>query len=363
MTQHDVLILGSGSLAKSICYSLAATGRTDSTVSVVSRSASNAAEVCYVANVRAVLSGTRLRFQQRLVRRYTVDSISAILRKTRPSVLLNCTSYQSPWESTRAPSAWTTLISRVGFGITLPFQSAVAVEAALAIVQVDSAALLINACYPDAVNPLLRALGLPIFCGVGNVTLLAGSIRHALELRPADRLRVLAHHRHLRAPSLPANEALAWYDGRQVSNVSELLIRQRGTARAELNAIHGHAAAQLLGGLLEGTEIHDNLPGPLGLPGGYPVRIVGRRIELDLPPSISVAEAMDANRGWSEEDGVYVSADGGVYFTGDGLPEVEPGLPELLSSCHVSEVPKIRSLLTKLRSTLRRMDPDHYLAP
>ncbi|MFF0250599.1 Tn3 family transposase [Streptosporangium sandarakinum] len=65
----------------------------------------------------------------------------------------------------------------------------------------DSPPLFLNACFPGAVNPLLKTLGLPVFCGVGNVALLAASLRESLRPARGGRLRVLGHHRHLHTPA------------------------------------------------------------------------------------------------------------------------------------------------------------------
>ncbi|WP_189251077.1 hypothetical protein [Streptosporangium pseudovulgare] len=133
MAGRGVVILGSGSLARSICYSPAAVCAAECVVTVVSTTPSSSAEVCYVADVRAASSGTPVPFRALSVDRYSAGSISPILRRARPRIVLNCASYQSPWERTRSPSAWTALMNRAGFGLTLPLQAAVAVEAASAI--------------------------------------------------------------------------------------------------------------------------------------------------------------------------------------------------------------------------------------
>ena len=123
MAERGIVILGSGSLARSICYSLAAVCAEECVVTVVSTTPSSSAEVCYVADVRAASSGTPVRFRALSVGRYAAESISSILRQVRPRIVLNCASYQSPWEKTRAPSAWTALMNRAGFGLTLPLQT------------------------------------------------------------------------------------------------------------------------------------------------------------------------------------------------------------------------------------------------
>lgn len=362
MAERGIVILGSGSLARSICYSLAAVCAEECVVTVVSTTPSSSAEVCYVADVRAALSGTPVRFRALSVDRYAAESISSILRQVRPRIVLNCASHQSPWEKTRAPSAWTALMNRAGFGLTLPLQAAVAIEAASAIAALDLPPLFLNACFPDAVNPLLKTLELPIFCGVGNVALLAASLRESLRPACGGRLQVLGHHWHLHTPDA-ADEALAWLDGTPVHEVGPLLRRQRAAARSELNAVTGHVTALLLADLVTGREVRTSLPGPLGLPGGYPVRIYGRSLALDLPASMPPAQAVALNSAWAERDGVSVEENGEVRFSAWASLAIRSELPDFPSTVHARDIPELCSRLLDLRGRLRRTpaaSADHH---
>jgi hypothetical protein len=353
VAENDLVILGSGSLARSVSYSLATVCFAESTVTVVSRTPSSSAEVCYVANVRAALTGMPVRFRPASLEHYSADSIFSILRQARPGILLNCASYQSPWEAAVSPSAWTSLIGRAGFGITLPLQAAIAAEAAGAAASLAPSPLLLNACFPDAVNPLLKAMGLPVFCGVGNVALLAASIRESLGLLSESRLQVLGHHWHLHAPDHDDDEALAWVDGTSVPDVGRLLRGQRAAARAELNFVNGHATALLLAALVAGHEVRASLPGPLGLGGGYPVRLYGRTIELDLPGHMR-EQAFALNSQWAERDGVCVEANGKVTFSDHIVREIRSELMDFTATVPVRDIPAVCSQLLELREVMRR---------
>jgi hypothetical protein len=59
-------------------------------------------------------------------------------------------------------------------------------------------------------------------------------------------------------------------------------------------------------------------PGPLGLVGGYAVKISPDSISLALPEGLSAAEALDINRRCQRYDGIEaVDADGTVRFTAE----------------------------------------------
>jgi hypothetical protein len=57
-------------------------------------------------------------------------------------------------------------------------------------------------------------------------------------------------------------------------------------------------------------------PGPLGLPGGWPVRIEAGRIALDLPAGVTVGDMLPCQHAWARADGIEaIAADGTVHFT------------------------------------------------
>ncbi|MET9858951.1 hypothetical protein ABZY93_06420 [Streptomyces smyrnaeus] len=357
MSGQSLLVLGAGSLARAICYAFATVGTTQSTVTVASRTPSRAADVCYVAEVRAALAGTSIGFRPQCIRHYSADDLLPLLEEQAPAVVVNCASPQSPWERISSPSAWTDLIATAGFGMTLPLQAAIPIEAGNALLRAHSDALFVNASFPDAVNPLLRHLNLPVFCGIGNVALLEASLRQELGLGQGEQLRVLGHHWHLHPPPSAAEEALAWRGGVRIENVRELLARQRETARQELNVVNGHVTALLLDALLTRREVRMNLPGPHGLPGGYPVRVHDRRVLLDLPRGWTRERAAEANQRWGRHDGVVVDESGKVSFFRRGGEDIGPLVPELAGSLRAGDVPELLPELLALRVRLRKRPP------
>lgn len=73
---------------------------------------------------------------------------------------------------------------------------------------------------------------------------------------------------------------------------------------------------------------------PGGLPGGYPVRIGGGSVSLDLPPGVARAEVVAFNERMAHGDGVErIDDDGTVYFTAacrEAVAALDPGLAEPL---------------------------------
>ncbi|WP_189866922.1 potassium transporter TrkA [Streptomyces poonensis] len=347
-----LVVLGTGSLARSVCCSLAATRSGPLRVTVAGRDVRAADEIAYLAGSRALLSGAPIDFDAAYVDPGS-PAVTELLARTSPRLLVVCASSQSPWERTRHPSAWTDLIAEAGFGLTLPLQAEIPVRAARAVADAAPDTLLINACFPDAVNPLLKTLNLPVLCGIGNAGLVAASLGHALGLGPTPRLKVLAHHVHLHPPADPADEARAWLDGAPLPDVTALLTRQRTTDRERLNLVTGHTAALLIAALAHGHTLYTSLPGPHGLPGGYPVTARDGTLTLDLPPLLTEQEATEWNQRVGTGDGVTVH-DGRVRFTGPAQAAVTAYAPALAEGFAATALDEAQTELKTVRDRLRR---------
>ncbi|MFD2767152.1 hypothetical protein [Micromonospora eburnea] len=360
MTDPHIAVVGSGSLARSVCYSLAALASpapaTPIRVTVLARG-SAASDIAGVCQIRAAVTGGGVTFAAESLH----DEVDAMAR-LQPDVLVCCASAQSPYERTTAPSAWTSLIARAGFGATLPLQATLIVRLARAVAQASPRTLVVNGCFPDVVNPLLTALKAPVTCGIGNVSTLAACLQAAIGLPDQDHLAVLGHHVHLSAPGHPDDEALAWYEGQPLPDVTGLLRAARAMDRRELNGIAGHAAARLLLALVTGAEVRTSLPGPLGLPGGYPVTVADGSVTLRLPPGVTRADAVAWNLRVGRDDGVEV-VDGRVSHSPRAIDALAPYLPELAAGWPVAALDEVTERLTELRQRLRLAPAASVVAP
>jgi hypothetical protein len=353
MSGASLVVFGTGSLAHATCDALATVSPEPINVAVVGRNRGKADAVCYLAGTRSALSGTGVTFHP-----VVADSdarLADVLAGARPAGVFVCASHQSPWERVTAPSAWTDLLARAGFGLALPLHADLAARAGRLIATHAPGAWLVNACFPDAVNPVLAALDIPVLCGIGNVGVLAASLQAALGLPDQSRLRLLAHHVHLHPPHDAADEARAWLDGAPLPDVTSLLAAQRATDRTLLNRVTGLTAALVLSTLLTGAATDTHAPGPNGLPGGYPVRLAAGRVSLRLPAGVDETEAVRFNMVAARRDGVRVE-DGKVHFE----PAVVSALPQAagLDSFGVAELTGVCRELLALRAELRKQPHD-----
>ena len=71
-------------------------------------------------------------------------------------------------------------------------------------------------------------------------------------------------------------------------------------------------------------------PGVLGLPGGYPICVRRKSIELDLPAGISRDEAVEFNNLWARANGIEgIESDGTLIYTEDARRTAKPFRAEL----------------------------------
>jgi hypothetical protein len=351
-----ILIVGSGSLARNISYSLALLPAPLHRVIVCARSRDQLNEIIYVARAKAASAQSPVKFDSVEFDAEAGDA-GRLLSSLQPDIIVNCASYYSPWEWIHKPSSWTHLLRSAGFGFTLPLQAAFAIKFAKAAAAHSQPVLFINGCYPDAVNPLLRALGLPVFCGIGNIALVAASLGASLGLMPGQRLQVLAHHLHLYKPKPGVDEAQAWVDGKPCENVTGLLASQRTSSGLEVNKVIGSTAAVLLRNIIDGRDVETHVPGPSGLPGGYPVRVAGARMELNLPAHLSECEAIAWNERIAVADGVKILSNRNVEFVEETKRAFRQYLPEISDGFRASQIDEVTQSMLQLRERLTTEKP------
>lgn len=285
-----VALLGTGAFATALATALVA-GATDPVrLAIVGRSGTAVDRV--VTAVRPVEDHGVLR----AVTDLSIHSdLTSILRGLDPQMVIVCASLHSPYPTAGRANRWTTVLRDNPFGLTALLQAPLAIRAAQGVARLGSAVPLINACYPDVVNPVLRALALPILCGLGNA--------HTLSAALGTSVPMLAHHRHLK-PGLAVRDDIRVLWSGDDSAVHPRLHRVRQLPRRQLNDIGAAEGGRLVATMLRGAAERTNLPGPEGLPGGYPVAVRGATVDTAVPDSTSLADAIDWNRSHNAAEGV-----------------------------------------------------------
>jgi hypothetical protein len=355
-----LLIIGTGRLAEALLYTLAACAPRglDASLSaiVAGRGAARAQWLAAAANARAAALGVDFAVRSATIAWDSPQAVEELVAQTAAAVILHTASLQSPW-TLAGSDGWSCLVRRSGYSVTTSLQAGLAIRVARAIRQTTTASVLVNACYPDAVNPIIARLGLPVAVGVGNVAIIAAFVVAAWPGGRTGRLRVLAHHWHvsqlIQAPDARAGAPRLWQDGVEVHRVRESLQGLRLPSDSSLNWVTGATIVPLLTAMLDHRIAYfGHAPGPFGLPGGYPVRIQEGELSLDLPPGISTDEAVAWNRSIEPRDGIVIDDDGWVRYSGKTADALRQFSGALAGEFRVADIEDVAQEMLAVRQLL-----------
>ena len=131
-----------------------------------------------------------------------------------------------------------------------------------------------------------------------------------------------------------------------------MLASQRTSKGLEVNKVIGCTAAVLLCNIVDGRDVETHVPGPFGLPGGYPVRMVGTRMELNLPANLSECEAIAWNERIAVADGVKILSNGNVEFAEETKLAYRQYLPRISDGFHARQIDEVTQAMLELRERL-----------
>jgi hypothetical protein len=351
----DVLLLGTGSLARQFAYALALQSETSVSVCIGSRIRSDAIEVAHLCKMRSLIAGTKSMFQGCFFSWDNLSEAARIIHEFQPRVIFHASSLQSPWTMDPTTNPWSEVVRRVGFGITLPLQASLLIYLLRAVNETTEMPIIVNACYPDWVNAAVTWLDYPVFCGIGNIGIIESAFRAECEVETGAHVRLIAHHSHLAALQASAPSQIfprIWVDRESIDPASITFRSLREISGQELNVLTGALAADLIRRILAGKHFAAHVPGPVGLPGGYPVTIRGSEMHLDLPAEISLVDAVRWNSEAGLRDGIRVHEDGMVEFSEVAsltLRNLSADIPMKFPSQQLMEV---ASVMLELRSRL-----------
>lgn len=265
-----------------------------------------------------------------------IDRTAAAIDRLKPDIIFNATTLHSWWVITKLPADAFKKLDEARGGIWTPMHQVLIRRLMKSVRMADSRATVVNASYPDVVNATLAAEGLAPAVGIGNIANAVPGIRlaaaHMLSLDPSSiEVRFFAqHYLSYRMPSTGETDGAPYHltiyaNGLEVprseidhdvlfSLVAGRFRRLKGLAGQSVTA--SSATAMLLAlANRAGQVVH--APGPLGLVGGYPVRVSPTGLLIDLPSKLTLEDAIDINRQCQRFDGIEsVDDDGTVRFTG-----------------------------------------------
>ena len=352
----DVLVTGTGSFAARIVFDIAATANSPVRVVVAGRNSERLNWLAVAANARAAIFRRPAAFHTFEVDLLAPDAPLRLIAATSPKVVIQAASVQTSAVIAKTGDGWSKLVAVGGLSATAVSNSLISSRVAAAITASGKPVSLINCCFPDVVNGIIKALGHEVVSGVGNVAILSSVFAGARRLAEPGRIKVLAHYQNLapfrRKPDeRSGTPPRVWIDGTEIADVYAEFADVKLTLEPAID-ISGASGVPLALALADGTDWVGHTPGPHGLPGGYPVRVQDRQLALDLPAGISVEAAVAWNAAFEQNSGLLVDAEGNVRYTGRLQECLRKHSPMLAGGFQVKDLESVYLEMLRLREIL-----------
>jgi hypothetical protein len=207
------------------------------------------------------------------------------------------------------------------------------------------------------VNGMIKAMGHDVACGMGNVAILSNVFAGSAATPLGAEVKVLAHYQNLaawrRRPEERGGPApRVWLDGTEVGDVYARFADIQLTPEPVIE-ISGASGVPMLLAMAAGREWRGHVPGPNGLPGGYPVRLTtDGTLVLDLPVGLAESEAVAWNASFEAQNGLVVSPEGRIGFSGILGARLGEHVNALREGFAVQELEAVCEELLRLRDRL-----------
>ncbi len=300
---------------------------------------------------------------------FDVDGTADILSKERPTVVCSLASLGAWWVTRLLPNEVYKKISPIGPWI--PFHFTLTRNLMQAVKKSGIETKVVNGAYPDLTNVILGKLNLPPVCGGGNMDLGASRLRKIVASEqkvPVRDVQVLAvgHHGTFYTAKM---DGPSWYKiivaGEDVSakyNVKTIAKLYDMYGYANMPSFPGPLVDQMktassflkitLAIYYDTRELIQCLPGPNGLPGGYPCILGASGANVTLP-GITLKDAVKLNEDGAKIDGIErVKSDGTVVFVEENVKLMREivgyDCPEIKPAEHEERAKELDAKLKKL---------------
>lgn len=361
----SLLLIGIGNLGSNLLQLLAFNPRYQVTVA-----ARNEDELCRRINMinqslLQLMIPNRIRMVQ--LDLFNVNDTSDKIARLKPDIIFTAVSLQSWWVISELPPDIFSELDEARVGPWLPMHLTLIYKLMIAIKQTGLSPKVVNGSYPDVVNPLLAKVGLGPYVGIGNVANPVPGIRFCiaqhLKCAPEEiSVKFFAHHtvsyrvsRKGTAEGLPYHLSI-FHQGTDITSdvpknkpfeLLPTLFRRLGgkegqlmTASSALSVLNALASENL-------TPVH--APGPFGWEGGFALQLSQDEMKVDLPPGLTLEEAIALNRAGAILDGIEaIEPDGTIRFNPVNMRIMKKILGYSIQSFHVSESEQHADMLKRL---------------
>jgi hypothetical protein len=352
----DILIFGTGSFSQRIAGDLAATATKPLRIDIAGRNALRLAWIRTAAQARADMFARPVRIVTHPIDLALEGSASRLLGEYRPIVIVQAASFQTASVIAGTGNAWTRLVAEGGLSATAAFQAVLTSRIARAAKEVSPHSHLINCCFPDVANGIVTAMGLPVTCGIGNIAILAHAFAGLLEGTPKPKLQMLCHYQNIAPWRRPPVErtgtaARVWVDGAEIPDIYARFADVQLTPEPVID-ISGASGVTLMLAMADREDWTGHVPGPHGLPGGYPVVLRSGRLDLDLPAGLDRDAAIAWNNRYEAENGLVVDGTGHARYTGHLYERLKEESPDLAAGFHARDLEDVWRAMVGLRDRL-----------
>ena len=257
-----------------------------------------------------------------------VDAAAETVAAARPDVVVNCATLHPYPLVGSLPRAVRERLAEVGLGPWLPMHLALADRLMRAVADSGLSTVVINCAYPDAVNPALAGVGRAPLAGSGNVANNEPAIRRAIADETGVPLvevtvRMVMHHvvshRIHRLGDAGGAPFHLWSrpGGIPPERLFRLLATRYRREHGDTGRMLAAASTVALVSALLGDDVRVlHVPGPQGLPGGYPAEVSRHRLTIVPPDGLPTATAVGLNTAAQRFDGIEkIEPDGTVCLT------------------------------------------------
>lgn len=185
MTSPTLAVIGNGVLARHVLYILSH-GTRYRRIVIAARDLDRATRHANMLRQHALNIGKEIEIDAQRIDLDHGDEASETLARLAPDVIFNTDSLQSWWVVTQLPEGLRERVAETRFGPWLPLHLSPTLKLMEAVNAANLSAVVVNAAFPDAVNPILAISGLAPRLGIGNIA----NVVPALRLGVADALKV-----------------------------------------------------------------------------------------------------------------------------------------------------------------------------
>jgi hypothetical protein len=265
---------------------------------------------------------------------FDIKRATKILQEVQPILIFNSMTLQSWWVITQLPQEAYKAIDEARYAPWYPMHFVPTYKLMQAVKESGIKTHVINAAFPDLVNPTLAKIGLSPTVGIGNIDNLVCSLKIVganifnVPLRSVTVYMAAPHFVSYYVSRFGNSGGAPYYlkvmiDDKDITpkiNKDEFLTKVTTVGKRpggiQAHPVVASSACRIIMGILFDTKQLGHAPGPNGLPGGYPIKLNANGVEVFCPENLTLEEAIKINNEAQIFDGVEsIEEDGTVVVT------------------------------------------------